>query len=183
MGNYIRSNQEAGHYAYQAQNAQTQGELSRKQAYNNAYKMEFDSGAAGYIAGDRMMTERQNAVAAVAQRRAENAASGFSASSGSKLRAEQSFAEMAEAMIANIGKDYTISDQNARNQANQLRKEGDEAAALGAVNSAYYSRMSGISSRAARGYLLGDTLSTLGDLGLRYRWTNLGKAATSNTGK
>ena len=49
-----------------------------------------------YIAAQQMQTARQNQTAAVASTRLDNAASGFAASSGSKLRHEQTTAQIFE---------------------------------------------------------------------------------------
>lgn len=174
MGQFVNSSAASANAAQQSIQARTQGIADRKAAYARAYGLERDTAEQGYIAAQQMQTMRQNQTAAVASTRLHNAASGFSASTGSKLRSEASTAQIFEETIANLGKSYAIQDQNARNQANQLRKEGDDALKMSQIMSNYYSRVSKINSTAANWQLLGGTLSTIGDTTLTY---NIGGAA------
>ena len=174
MGQFVNSSATSANAAQQATQARTQGLADRKLAYARAYGLERDSAEQGHIAAQQMQTLRQNQTAAVASTRANNAASGFAASSGSKLRHEMSTAQIFEEAIANAGKSYAITDQNARNQANQLRKEGDDALKMSQIMANYYSRVSKINSRAANWQLLGGTLSTIGDTMFTF---NIGGAA------
>ncbi len=174
MGQFVNSSAASANAAQQATQARTQGIADRKLAYARAYGIEQDSAAQGHIAAQQMQTLRQNQTAAISATRAENAASGFAASSGSKLQNETSTAQIFEETIANLGKSYAISDQNARTKANQLRKDGDDALKLSQIMSNYYSRVSKINSTAANWQLLGGTASTIGDTILTY---NIGGAA------
>lgn len=158
MGEYINAKAQASNYAVQAAQARTQGAVARRQAYANAYKLEFDSAQNGYIAGEQMMAARQNALERVAAGRNAQGASGF-ALTGSKLRTEQSLAEVLDAAIANMGKSYAISDQNARWQAAVYRREGDSAQGLADAQAGYYERMASISRKVAPWQLLGGALS------------------------
>lgn len=174
MGQFVNSSAASANAAQQAAQARTQGLADRKAAYARAYGLERDSAEAAHIAADQMQTMRQNQTAAVSTTRLHNAASGFSASTGSKLRSETSTAQIFEQTIANLGKSYTIQDANARNQANQIRKDGDDALKLSQIMSNYYSRVSKINSTAANWQLLGGSLSTIGDTMFTY---NIGGAA------
>lgn len=163
MGQFIDSSAASANAAQQAVQARTQGIADRKIAYARAYGLEQDSAQQAYIAGQQMQTMRQNQTAAISATRVDNAASGFSASSGSKLRQEASTAQIFEEAIANLGKSYTITDQNARNQAFQLRKEGDDAFKLSEIMAGYHSRVSKINSTTANWQLLGGGMKTIGD--------------------
>lgn len=158
MGDYINSRTQAANYGVQATQARAQGSVARRQAYAQAYKLDFDSAQNGYIAGEQMMTARQNALEKLAANRNAQGASGF-AFTGSKLRTEQSLAEVLDAAIENMGKSYAISDQNARLQAAEYRKEGDVAQELANVQAGYYDRMASISKRVGRLQLFGGALN------------------------
>lgn len=181
MGQFVNSSAASANAAQQAAQARSQGLADRKAAYARAYGLENDSAQQAYIAAQQMQTLRQNQSAAIASSRLHNAASGFSASSGSKLRSEQSTAQIFEESIANLGKSYAIADQNARNQANQLRKDGDDALKMSQIMANYYSRISKINSTAANWQLLGSGLSTIGSSIFDF---NIGGAAlqTRNSG-
>lgn len=172
MGQFVNSSAASANAAQQAAQARTQGLADRKAAYTRAYGIERDSAAQAHIVADQMQTMRQNQTAAISTTRLHNASSGFSASSGSKLHTETSTAQIFEQTIANLGKSYAIQDQNARNQANQLRKDGDDSLALSQIMANYYSRLSKINSTAANWQLLGGTASTIGDTLLTYNIGN-----------
>lgn len=172
MGGYLNSATASANAATQGAQARTQGLLQRKQAYANAYKLDADAEASNLLAGEQMATMRQNQAAAIAAQRVQAASSGFSASSGSMLRGEQSVAEAFEQAIANIGKSAAIQDANAREQAGQLRREGDTALALSNVQGAFYDRVARINRYSALVNLAGDALSTAGNLGLTYNFGN-----------
>ena len=174
MGQFVNSSATAANAAQQAAQARTQGIADRKAAYARAYGIERDSAEQGHIAAQQMQTMRQNQTSAVAATRLDNGASGFNASSGSKLRNEISTAQIFEEAIYNAAKSYAIQDQNARAQANRLRKEGDDTLKLSQIMSNYYSRVSKINSTAANWQLLGGSLSTIGDTMFTY---NIGGAA------
>lgn len=174
MGQFVNSSAASANAAQQASQARTQGLADRKAAYARAYGLERDSAEQGHIAAQQMQTMRQNQTSAVASTRTQNAASGFNASSGSKLRSEMSTAQMFEEAIANAGKSYAIQDQNARSQAAQLRKDGDDALKMSQIMANYYSRVSKINSTTANWQLLGGSLSTIGDSMFTY---NIGGAA------
>lgn len=174
MGQFVNSSAASANAAQQSVQARTQGLADRKVAYARAYGLERDSAEQGYIAAQQMQTMRQNQTAATASTRLDNASSGFAASSGSKLRHEMSTAQIFEEVIAHAGKSYAITDQNARSQAFQLRKEGDDALKMSDIMANYYSRVSKINSTAANWHLLGGTASTIGDTMFTY---NIGGAA------
>ena len=173
MGQFVNSSAASANAAQQAAQARSQGLADRKAAYARAYGLESDSAQKAHIAAQQMQTMRQNQTAATSTTRLQNAASGFNVSSGSKLRTEQTTAQIFEEAIANAGKSYAISDQNARNQAAQLRKEGDDALKMSQIMANYYSRVSKINSSAANMQLLGGSLSTIGDTMFTY---NIGGA-------
>lgn len=162
MGGFSSASAASANYAQQASEARLQGQLQRRQAYADAYKLEADSASAGQVAALQMRQMRQNAVADVQAVRAQAGASGFAASSGSVFRAgEMSLAEQMEAAIDNARLAYATQDRNAREQAWQLRKEGELAERLGGIQGNYYSKMSSVSGNVAPWALLGDGL-TLG---------------------
>lgn len=163
MGQYVNSSAASANAALQSAQARSQGMADRKAAYARAYGLEHDSAERGRIAAQQMQTMRQNQSAAAAAARTSNASSGFDSSSGSKLRHEMSVAQIFEEAIANAGQSYAIADQNARNQANSLRKSGDDALKMSQIMANYYSRVSKINSTAANWQLLGGALSAIGD--------------------
>lgn len=177
MGEFVNSKAASANYGEKAVEARTNGLVRRKQAYATAYGLENDSAQSAYIAGRQMQAMRQNQTAAVADARVQNASSGFSASTGSKLRQEMSTAQIFEEAIANAGLSYAIQDQNARNQANQLRKEGDDAARMGNVTAHYYSRASKVNSIAGNWQLFGGSLQKIGETFLKF---NVGSPAKDN---
>lgn len=168
MGQFINAQAASADAAMQATQARTQGAADRKAAYARAYGMESESAAAAHIAAQQMETIRQNQRAAISDARVANATSGFSASSGSKLSTEKTTAQIFEEALANASKSYVIQDQNARSQANILRKEGDDTLKMSEIMGTYYSKVSRINSNAATGYLLGGALSTIGDIAYTY---------------
>ena len=171
---------QGANYSSQAATARTNGLAQRQQAYANAYKLETDAASQGYLAADNMMTMRRNQAAAVDEARLANGASGFDASGGSKLQVEQSVADVFEQAIANMMKSTTISDQNARMQANAYRRQGDTSLNLGNIQADYLNRMSGISGKYSRWALVGSGLSTLGQVGMKYNWGGSKKQGNSS---
>ena len=167
MGQFLNTNTQATNYSVQASEARTQGMLQRRQAYANAYKLEADSREKGILVGENMMRAESNALARIAALRGQVGASGF-AEAGSKLREEQSTAEALKMAISDMGKSYAISDQNARNQANQYRREGDTALRLANIQGDLYDRLARINRKAApwlgAGELLMDLSKTVGSL-------------------
>lgn len=175
MGDALNMSAQGANYSSQAATARANGIAQRQQAYANAYKLETDAASQSFLAADNMMTMRRNQTVAMDEARLANGASGFDASGGSKLHAEQSVADVFEQAIANMMKSNTISDQNARMQANAYRRQGDTSLNLGNIQADYLNRMSRISSKYARWALVGSGLSTLGQLGLKYNWGGSGK--------
>lgn len=157
MGHYLDSHTQAANAGMQAAQVRAQGQVQRRQAYENAYKLESDSRARGAIVGDNMMRAGANAVARLAVLRAQQGGSGF-AEAGSKLRAEQSTAEVLSAAIADMGRSYAVSDQNERNQANVFRHEGDAALELANIQGDFYDRMARIQRKVAPWFMLGEGL-------------------------
>ena len=168
MGEYVKSQATAANYGQQAIETRTNALTARRQAYANAYGLEENSAQSAYITGQQMATMRQNQSAAIAATRLANASGGIDPSGGSKLRQEQSTAQILEETIANLGQSYTISDQNARRQAARLRKEGDDTYTLGQIMANYYSRAARINSTAANWQLLGGSTATIGDTLLKF---------------
>lgn len=173
MGQFLNSRTQATNYSVQASEARTQGMLQRRQAYANAYKLEADSREKGLLVGDNMMRAESNALARIAALRGQVGASGF-AEAGSKLREEQSTAEALKMAISDMGKGYAISDQNARNQANQYRREGDTALTLANIQGDLYDKLARINRKAApwlgAGELLMDLSKTVGSLNVGGSW-------------
>lgn len=174
MGQFVNSSAASANAAQQSAQARTQGIADRKAAYARAYGIESDSAQRAHIAAQQMQTIRQNQTSAISATRVDGASSGFNASSGSKLRQEMTTAQIFEEAINNASKSHAISDQNARNQANQLRKEGDDTLKMSQIMANYYSRVSKINSTAANWQLLGGSLSTIGDTMFTY---NIGGAS------
>ncbi len=170
MGDYLDSKAVATNYSNEAGSARMNATLAKRQAYAEAYKLESDSAGALQIAGDNMLTMRRNQSAAVAAQRVTNAASGFSAGSGSQLQQEASVAEVLELAVANAAKSAMISDVNAREQADFLRREGDTQYNLGMVQANYLQKMGKINREAGRSQLLGSVLYTMGAQGLKYNF-------------
>ncbi len=164
MGQFANSSAQATNYGIQANEARLQGMLQKKQAYANAYKLEGDSRMQGEVVGENMMRASANAVARLAAARTAQAGSGF-ADVGSKLRAEQSTAEVLMEALANMRKSYAISDQNARNQANVYRREGDTAYELGQIQGNMYDKMARAMRKASRWQLVGGALQMVGQMG------------------
>ena len=168
MGEWMNSSAAATNYASQATTDRTNATLAKRQAYADAYKLETDSRNALHIAGDNLMTMRRNQTAAVGQRRVMSGASGFAASSGTQLEQETSVAEVLELAIANAAKSSAISDVNAREQAESLRRYGDTTYNVGMVQADFNQRMASIHRKAGPLYGLGSALYQGGMFGLNY---------------
>lgn len=164
MGDGINSFASAANHRSEAITTRTNATLAKRQAYADAYKLESDSESALHIAGDQMMVMRQNQREQVGQRRAASGASGFSASSGSNIVAEQSVAEVLEMAVANASRSAMISDVNAREQAEALRRYGDTTYNVGMVQSEYQQKMARIANRVAPWLMLGSGLTQGGML-------------------
>lgn len=173
---------QAANYDSQAVTARANGIAQRQQAYANAYKLETDAASQSYLAADNMMTMRRNQTAAVDETRLANGASGFDASGGSKLQAEQSVADVFEQAIANMMKSNTISDQNARMQANAYRRQGDTSLNLGNIQADYLNRMSSINRKYSRWALVGSALSSMGSFGSKANWGSGGTHPANQLG-
>ncbi len=174
MGEFINKGAQEGNLRTQAGNSRAQGIAQKAQKYQEAYSMERDSARNAYIVGDNMMRTRQNQTSATAQVRASAGASGFSASSGSKLTAEQSVAQIFEQQIADMGKSYSISDSNAREQANMNRREGDTALNMGNIMGDFYDASAEAVGKSKWWSLAGDTLSFAGSTAMQY---NIGQGS------
>jgi len=180
VGDYLNMSAQGANYSSQAATARANGIAQRQQAYAHAYKLETDAANQSYLAADNMMTMRRNQAAAVDEARLANGASGFDASGGSKLQAEQSVADVFEQAIANMMRSNTISEQDARMQAHAFRRQGDTSLNLGNIQADYLTRMSRISSKYARWALVGSGLSTLGQVGMKYNWGSSGNQDSSS---
>lgn len=185
MGQFLNSRTQGANYSVQASEARTQGALQRRQAYANAYKLEADSREKGLIVGDNMMRAESNALARIAALRGQVGASGF-AESGSKLREEQSTAEALKMAISDMGRSYAISDRNARNQANEYRREGDTALRLANIQGDLYDRLARINRKASlwlgAGELVSGLSRTVGSLNLGGSWGSKSAAPNYATG-
>lgn len=180
MGSFINTSADSATNATRAYESRTQGILQRNRAYQQAYGLEQESAQNNYIAGRQMLDYRARQTAAVAASRAQNGASGFSASGGTKLGVETSVLDLYARQIEQLGTSAAINDQNARAQANELRREGDTAKSISDIRAEHYDRIAK-SQRVARwGFLLGDTLSTAGQMQLQYNLlgSNLKPSAT-----
>ncbi len=155
MGEALNMSSSATQYNSDAITARADGRVQRNQAYAQAYKLETDATAASHIAGDNMMTMRRNQTLQTAAARAAAGASGFGASSGSKLTVEQSTAEIFEKAIADAAKSNTIAEQNARYQANALRRHGDTTLNLANIQADYMNRLASINRKTAPWALVG----------------------------
>lgn len=172
MGDFLNMGTAAAQGRVDAAVARANGRVQRNQAYADAYKLEADATAASHIAGDNMMTMRRNQALQVAAVRAVNGAGGFGASGGSKLGVERSTAEIFDMAIANAAKSNTIAGQNARAQANAMRRWGDTSMDLANVQAGYLDNVARINSKMAPWALVGGGLATAGNLMLQY---NMGK--------
>lgn len=158
VGDAMNNTTAAGNASVAAMQARMRGKLARQAAYQEAYDLEGAAAAQGYIAGDNMMTMRQNEVAALGAARADAGASGFAASSGSKAQVEQSVAEQFEVAIANMQKSNAISDQNSRYAANVRRSEGEQQMRVAEVEAQYYDKVARQNRHAFMPNLIGGTL-------------------------
>lgn len=166
MGDGINSFASATNHRSEAITARTNARLAKRQAYADAYRLEADSRESLVMAGDQMMTMRRNQAEQVGQRRAAAGASGFAASSGSNLVAEQSVAEVLEMAVANAARSAAISDVNARGQAAATRRYGDTAYNVGMVQAEYQDKKARIANGIAPWLMLGGGLTTLGSVGV-----------------
>ncbi len=174
MGNFINMGAQEGNYQTQASNSRAQGIAQKAQKYQEAYSMERDSARNAYVVGDNMMRTRVNQTSALSQVRAGAGASGFSASSGSKLSAEQSVAQIFEQQIADMSKSYSISDSNVREQAAMSRREGDTALNMGNIMGDFYDASADAVGKSKWWSLAGDTLSFVGNTAMQY---NIGQGS------
>lgn len=179
MGSFVNSRADAAN----AGAAAVAGSMQRKQRYAAAYGLERESADAGWLAGRQLTAMRQNEDLSVGRQRAENAASGFAASSGSKLDRERSVAEVLEEAIANAAASYAVQDEAARNQAARLRKEGDDALRMGEIAARYYSRRSRIANTVGNWQLAGGVLDKVGGALVKYDLDPLDGLFTKKGGK
>lgn len=177
MGTYLNMSTAAAQGRADASTARANGRVQRNQAYANAYKLEADATASSHIAGDNMMTLRRNQALQLAAVRAAAGASGFAPSSGSKAGVERSTAEIFEMAIANMMQSNTIAEQNARAQANAMRRWGDTGQELANVQAGYLDKLAGINSRTAPWTFVGGGLSLASNL--LYNYGGGGSAAST----
>lgn len=162
MGDGINSFASATNHRSEAITARTNATLARRQAYADAYKLESDSESMLHIAGDNMMVLRRNQLEQVGEARARSGASGFSASGGSNLVHEMSVAEVLEMAVANAARSAMISDVNAREQAEALRRYGDTTYNVGMVQADYQQKLARTANRVAPWLMLGGGMTELG---------------------
>ena len=167
MGDALNSFTAATNYASESTAARTNATLAKKQSYADAYRLESDSEAALHMAGDNLMVMRRNQSEQVAGSRAAAGASGFSASGGSNLVREQSVAEVLEMAIANAARSAAVSDVNAREQADMLRRQGETEYNLGMVQADFLQRMGRISKSTAGWQLGAGVANTAGAFGVQ----------------
>lgn len=168
MGTFVNARTDAANSAIKATEARTQGLVQRQQAYQKAYGLESDSAQEGYMSALQMGEVRERQIASVAASRAAAAASGFDASSGTKLGAETSVLDMFEQQLSNMTLSHAINDSNAREQANELRREGDTALTLANIQSNYYKKVAKSQRNASWGYLVGNAFTKFGDFSATY---------------
>lgn len=166
MGDGINSFAAASNHRSEAITTRTNATLAKRQAYAEAYKLESDSRQALDISGDQMMTMRRSQTEQVGARRAAAGASGFSASGGSNFVGELSVAEVLEMAVANAAKSSAISDRNAREQAEALRRYGDTTYNVGMVQADFQQKLASVANRVAPWLMLGSGLTTAGKLGM-----------------
>lgn len=164
MGDGINSFASAANHRSEVITARTNATLAKRQAYADAYKLESDSEQALHIAGDNMMVMRRNQAEQVGAKRAAAGASGFSASGGSNLVGEMSVAEVLEMAVANAAKSSAISDRNAREQAEALRRYGDTTYNVGMVQADFQQKLARVANRVAPWLMLGSGLTQGGML-------------------
>lgn len=168
VGDAVNNSTQAGNADLRAMQARTSGKLAQQKAYQEAYDLERTAAQQGFIAGDNMMTLRQNEVAAIGTARAEAGASGFAASSGSKAQVEQSVAEQFEVAIANMQKSNAISDQSSRYAAQVRRSEGEQQKRISDVEAQYYDKVARQNRHAFMPNLIGSTLLQSAQFGLNF---------------
>lgn len=164
MGGYLNAKAGAANYGSQAAVTKANALLAKRQAYAEAYKLEADARDAAHVAGDNMMTMRQNESTNRAAARVAGAISGFA---GNNVR-ELSVAEYFEKAIADAARSNAVQQANARDAAVQLRRSGDSEYAMGMVQGNALEQQARIQSSYAPWVGVGGALSTLGNLGLKY---------------
>ena len=164
MGAYLNAQSNAANLSMQGATAKANAKIAKRQAYADAYKLEADAASAARIAGDNMMTLRQNETAQRASARLASAMSGFS---GNNTR-ELSVAEYFEKVLGDAARSNAIQSANAQAQAVQLRHQGDSQYQMGMVQGNAYQAMASVQSSYAPWVGVGGALSTLGQIGLTY---------------
>ena len=166
MGEYLNMNASATNMGGSATQARTNAMLARRQAYADAYKLEADADAASHVAGDNMMTMRQNQSANRAAARVVSAISGFAG--GSAHARELSMAEYFEKVVGDAAKSNAISYQNASEQAGVLRRQGETQYTLGNIQANAYDRMAAINRHAAPWLGVGGLMSQTSNIMATY---------------
>ncbi len=183
MGSFNDMQTQQANYANQAGNSRAAGIAAKQSKYQQAYSMEADSARNAYLVSDNMMTLRQNQTAATGSARAANAASGFMASSGSKLTTEQSVAQVFESQIANMNKSNVIADSNAREAANMSRRDGDTALHMSNIQADFYDASADALNSSKWWALGGDSLQFLAKTSADYNLVGPGGAWWNTTEK
>lgn len=169
---YLNMNASATNLSGSATQARTNAMLAKRQAYADAYKLETDAASASHVAGDNMMTMRQNQSANRAAARVVSAISGFAG--GSAHARELSAAEYFEKVIGDAAKSNAISYQNAAEQAAALRRQGETQYNLGMIQANAYDRMAAINRKAAPwlgvGGLLSQTSNIMATYNIQMPW-------------
>jgi hypothetical protein len=176
MGAYLNAQSNAANLSMQGATAKANAKIAKRQAYADAYKLEADAASAAKIAGDNMMTLRQNETAQRASARLAGAMSGFS---GNNTR-EMSVAEYFEKVLGDASRSNAIQSANAQAQATQLRHQGDSQYQMGIVQGNAYQAMASVQSSYAPWVGVGGALSTIGQLGMMY---NIGTSTNNIGGK
>lgn len=170
MGDALNMKMSAANAQSQAAAARSEAIAAKRQAMQNAYNVEFESAQRGMVAGENMEVMRKNQTQRVANEMARQGGSGFAVSSGSKMQNQVGIADMIEQTIQNMLKSNSIADQNARMQANVMRRQGETAYNVGMVKADYMNKQADILSKASTGMLIGSGLNLLGNVGMQFNW-------------
>lgn len=160
MGEYLNMNAGATNLSSDAAVGRANAVLARRQAYADAYKLEADADAAGYVAGDNMMTMRRNASVNRAAARVAGAISGFSGNNAREL----SVADYFEQLLGDAAKSHAVAYRNAAEQAGAVRRQGETQFNVGMVQADAAARLAGINRRVAPWLGVGGLLSTTGNV-------------------
>lgn len=181
MGNFSQGNAQVGQHAFQSGQARARGVQERAQALQQAYSLETEAEKNSYLAMQNMQAMRKNQSAAVAADLVQAGSSGFMASSGSKRVVQATTQASWEQAIANANKSNVIADENARNQANAYRRYGEQAVTMANIEADYYNTLRSSAAKSRWWYLVGDSFTLGGQLGLAYGGGSGGTGGAAST--